>query len=33
MFDEGVGQEKTGIMARRRVFRTRIPQADDGAQT
>src|SRR6267143_460559 len=29
---DGVGQEKAGIVARRRVFRTWISQADDGAQ-
>src|SRR5206468_9249012 len=32
MLGDGVGQEEAGIVARRRVFRTRIAQADDGAQ-
>ena len=28
----GVGNEKAGIVARRRVFRARIAQADERAQ-
>src|SRR3989442_12248035 len=30
--DQRVGQPEAGIMARRRVLRTWIPEADDGAQ-
>src|SRR5207244_12246638 len=30
--DQRVGQPESGIMARRRVLRTWIPEADDGAQ-
>ena len=32
MLGDGVGEEKAGIVARRRVFRTRIAQADERAQ-